>query len=363
MAKGKEATAVQNGYADKIRKFVEKEYGKGVLASTDELFANPKQIIPISPSLDLITNGGIPEGVFVTISGIYKGGKTVSALSFAATCQKPEYGSRFVYYFDVEGRLKEQQNLDGIKGLKHRCGTQWQRIGNSEDGKIILSQEDYLHQLEYIIKNHPSCVVIIDSISAFSPRKISEEGIETEMRSKQYQTLARLLDECGPIVPRKNQIIIGIAHVYQNTSGQKGRKWLDKASTRWHFQSDVKLRIQYHEDILKGQTPVGKRTFWDCEWSALGPPGLELPSVITYGIGLDWVAEVIEHSISIGAIQQPKKGWYLLPEVDPDKNWRKADIYTLINNDPSLYTSLRDKVFDALSWRPSAEVEEEEIES
>lgn len=358
MAKSKEAAPQHTGYAEKVKKFIEKEYGKGVLAGSEEFFAKSKQIIPVSPSIDLITNGGIPEGCFVTVSGIFKGGKTSLCLSFAAVCQRPEYGNRFIYYFDVEGRLKEKQNLDSIKGLKYRCGTQWQRIGNSEDGNIVLSQEDYLNQLEYIIKNHPGCVIIIDSISAFSPRKVSEDGIETQMRASHYQTLAKLLDECGPIVPRKNQIVIGVAHVYQNTSGY-GKKYLDKASSRWHFQSDVKLKIKHHEDLKKGNVPIGKKTTWECEWSALGPPNLTLDSYLTYGIGLDWVEEIIVHALSIGVIQQPKRGWYCLPQVDPNKNWRKSELYALINADDKLYNALRSEVFEALSWKPSAGGSEE----
>jgi RecA/RadA recombinase len=92
---------------------IKSDYGEDVIVTGDRVLEEEKIIIPISPKLDLITNGGMPEGCWVTLVGKPKSGKTSLALHIAANCQKPEYGEREVYYFDIEGRFKTM-NLRGV---------------------------------------------------------------------------------------------------------------------------------------------------------------------------------------------------------------------------------------------------------
>ncbi len=129
---------------------VVKNFGDDIILSGNAIVDKKNVIIPISPSLDIVLNGGIPEGSFVVLTGQPKCGKTTTSLDFAATAQKPEYkgalkDTREVYYLNIEGRLKKR-DLEGIPGLNL---DKFHVIG-SQQGKI-LHAEEYLQIGEKII--------------------------------------------------------------------------------------------------------------------------------------------------------------------------------------------------------------------
>jgi recombination protein RecA len=82
MTKKKEAVVKVSGAHDQI----EKEFGN-VLISGDVLKEYQGKIIPISLSLDLALNGGLPEGTVMTVSGVSGCGKTTLCLTIIANAQ------------------------------------------------------------------------------------------------------------------------------------------------------------------------------------------------------------------------------------------------------------------------------------
>ena len=82
-----------------IDKALEKEYGKSAFFTADTLLNVEDTVIPVSPALDLILSGGIPEGSFVLLTGPPKIGKTTMCLQFAANAQKEEFGNREIFEF------------------------------------------------------------------------------------------------------------------------------------------------------------------------------------------------------------------------------------------------------------------------
>jgi len=148
-----------------VKEDVTKTFGDDIILSGNTVVDRKSIIIPVSPSLDIVLNGGIPEGSFVVFTGQPKCGKTTTSLDFAAAAQRPEYqgdlkNPREVYYLNIEGRLKKR-DLEGIPGLDL---AKFHVIG-SQQGKI-LHAEEYLQIAEKIINEIPGSVVIIDSYSA-----------------------------------------------------------------------------------------------------------------------------------------------------------------------------------------------------
>jgi len=120
-----------------IKEKVIKDFGANIMLSASSVVDKESIVIPVSPAIDMILNGGVPEGSFVVLTGQPKCGKTTTSLDFAATAQKEEYGSRHVYYLNIEGRLKKR-DLEGIPSLNL---DKFDIIG-SQTGKI-LHAEDY----------------------------------------------------------------------------------------------------------------------------------------------------------------------------------------------------------------------------
>ncbi|NDG32998.1 hypothetical protein EB118_23395, partial [bacterium] len=85
-----------------------KNFGDDIILTGNAVVDRKVITIPVSPSLDIVLNGGIPEGSFVVLTGQPKCGKTTSSLDFCATAQRPEYAygsfkdGREVYYLNIE---------------------------------------------------------------------------------------------------------------------------------------------------------------------------------------------------------------------------------------------------------------------
>ena len=172
----------------KLKDDVQKQFGSEIILNGNAIVDKEPLIIPVSPSLDIVLNGGIPEGSFVVLTGQPKCGKTTTSLDFAATAQKQQYqgqskAPREVYYLNIEGRLKKR-DLEGIPGLDL---SRFHVIG-SQQGKI-LHAEEYLQIAERIINEIPGSVIIIDSYSALC----TEAEITSDMDKMQRADGAKLL--------------------------------------------------------------------------------------------------------------------------------------------------------------------------
>lgn len=285
-----------------------KKYGKGILVNGNSILEEDIKVIPLSPALNILTGGGIPEGSWVNLSSKPGVGKTTTALHFAATCQMPQYGERDVYYLDIEGRLKKR-NLRGIKGLRL---DKFFPVRSTEDK--ILSAQDFLSIGEDILKNNKKCVLIIDSYSSLCHEKELLEGVGTSTRGAGgYTLLAGFCRQMSQVVPVMKNIVVGIVQMMANVSGY-GAAMIEKGGNSIMYQSDVWLRAKAMKPWEAAGKPIGQIVTWQCVKAAGefgGIPGTEVDSYIRYGIGIDIMRELIGFACEIGLIDKPEKGaWY-----------------------------------------------------
>jgi recombination protein RecA len=294
-----------------LKEDVKKNFGSEVMQSATALMDRASVVIPLSPSLDMILSGGIPEGSFVVLTGQPKCGKTTTSLDFAATAQKDMYKGtlkkpRHVYYLNIEGRLKKR-DLEGIKGLDL---DRFDIIG-SQEGKI-LNAEEYLQIGERIIHEEPGCLLIIDSYSALC----TEAEITSEMNKMQRadgaKLLAKFCRKVSNVIPVNRNIVIGITHLMGNPTGY-GAEFKEKSGQAIAYQTDIKLRAKTFKPWTLGvdNTQIGQEVEWQVLCSALGPPGGTATSYIRYGLGIDKVTEIMMLAIDIGIINKGG-AWYSL---------------------------------------------------
>ena len=292
-----------------LKEDVKKNFGSEVIQSAAALIDRESIVIPLSPSLDMILSGGVPEGSFVVLTGQPKCGKTTTSLDFAATAQKETYQGnlkkpRHVYYLNIEGRLKKR-DLEGINGLDL---DRFDIIG-SQEGKI-LNAEEYLQIGERIINEEPGCVLIIDSYSALC----TEAEITSEMNKMQRadgaKLLAKFCRKVANVIPVNKNIVIGITHLMGNPTGY-GAEFKEKSGQAIAYQTDIKLRAKSFKPWTLGadNTQIGQEVEWQVICSALGPPGGVTTSYIRYGSGIDKVTEIMMLAIDIGIINKGG-AWY-----------------------------------------------------
>ena len=190
---------------------ITKDFGTNIILSGNAVIDKQCLTIPVSPAIDIILNGGIPEGSFVVLTGQPKCGKTTTSLDFAATAQREEYSSstgspRMVYYLNIEGRLKKR-DLEGIPSIN----LDRFHIVGSQTGKI-LHAEEYLQIGERIINEDPGCVLIIDSYSALCTEAEITSDMDKMQRADGAKLLAKFCRKVANVIPVNKNIVIGITH-------------------------------------------------------------------------------------------------------------------------------------------------------
>jgi len=334
-----------------LKEDVIKNFGNEIMLTASAVVDKKLITIPVSPSLDIILNGGVPEGSFMIFTGQPKCGKTTTSLDFAATAQKPEYAyqgfkeGREVYYLNVEGRLKKR-DLEGIPGLNL---DRFHVIG-SQQGKI-LHAEEYLQIGERIINEIPGCVLIIDSYSALCTETEITSDMNKMQRADGAKLLAKFCRKVANVIPVNRNIVIGITHLMGNP-GNGHVEWKEKSGQAIAYQTDIKLRAKFHTAWKTGSAEDGQQIGQEIQWqvicSALGAPGGTITSYIRYGQGIDKQMELLMLAVDIGIIQKGG-AWYTLTSVtDKPKFQGTEKLRQYIVDNPAVYDSLLAQVKETM---------------
>lgn len=324
-----------------LKEDVTKTFGDEVILSGNALMDKFLVNIPVSPSLDLVLNGGIPEGSFVVFTGQPKCGKTTTSLDFAATAQKPEYqgglkSPREVYYLNIEGRLKKR-DLEGIPSLD----LDRFHIVGSQQGKI-LHAEEYLQIAERVINEIPGSILIIDSYSALCTEAEITSDMDKMQRADGAKLLAKFCRKVANVIPVNKNIVIGITHLMGNPTGY-GAEFKEKSGQAIAYQTDIKIRAKTFKPWTVGNdaTQIGQEIDWQVICSALGPPGGVITSYIRYGQGIDRYTELINLASDVGVIHKGG-AWYTISKIDDEKvkfqGTEKLRQYLIEN--PEIYAKL-----------------------
>jgi len=319
---------------------ITKDFGANIILSGNSVIDKECLTIPVSPALDIILNGGIPEGSFVVLTGQPKCGKTTTSLDFASTAQQERYGCngkpRTVYYLNIEGRLKKR-DLEGIPGINL---DKFQIIG-SQTGKI-LHAEEYLQIAERIINEDPGSVLIIDSYSALCTEAEITSDMDKMQRADGAKLLAKFCRKVANVIPVNKNIVIGITHLMGNPTGY-GAEFKEKSGQAIAYQTDVKIRAKSFKPwvLSADNTQVGQEVEWQTLCSALGPPGGNITSYIRYGQGIDKYMELVNLGVDIGLINKGG-AWYTMDFLSDEKAKFQGTekVRQFLIDNPKIYDSL-----------------------
>lgn len=311
---------------------LEKDFGRGIFKTGNHIVDSKNVVIPVSPAIDIILGGGIPEGSFVIFTSKPKHGKSTTALDFAATAQQQQYSSsvcpqgREVYYFNIEGRLKPRD----VAGIQHLDRSKFFVI-SSEPGNILTGQK-YMQIGERLINEKPGCIFIFDSFSQLCTSGEMESELGSRYRADSPVLLAQFCRRISNVVPINKSIVIGITHLIANQGGMGMSPWVEASGQKIQYQVDVKLKATHYTDWKSGEKIIGQDVHWDCETSAIGPPGGKCTSKLRYGQGLDKVAELIDICCALGIISKAAKGgWYTMPDGKKLNGTEAAKEYIIEN--------------------------------
>lgn len=342
--------------SEQILKEITKDFGEDILVGAQSIVDKELDVIPFSPALDIALSGGIPTGSWVTVSGKPKTGKTSSCLCFAAKAQQ---AGMYVYYFDIEGRLKKK-NLVGTSGLDYSTSKMRvirSRPADEEKGTPakILTAQDHLSIAEKVLQTHPKCLLIMDSFSMLCDAKEMDGGVGTETRGGGAKLLAGFCRRMANVVPVQQSIVIGVLHIMANTSGY-GSPTMEKSGNAIQYQLDTKLKVKGSKPWEAGGKIIGQVVTWEVTESALGPPGRVIESYLRYGTGIDDLFEAFTLASEVGLIEK-SGAWYnlsFLGETVPEKQRRAQGTekaYQLLKDNQEWAENLRAKLNELLNVR------------
>ncbi len=322
---------------DKLRK----EYGDNIVSNANFILERPRQLIPISPAFNNIM-GGFYEGSFISLSGKSQCGKTSLALDFARKCQRPEYGERDIYYYDVESRLGHR-NLYGINPEKFFT------IG-SQPGQI-LTGEKFLQIAYELICDKVGAVHIIDSLGMMGT---SKELLANMDENAQLGDINRLINKfirkIASPMRVNNSIVIAVNHVYANMG--YGGSIKEKISSEVTYLAEYRFLWKHVEPwTTQGENSkqIGQIMHVDIIKSSTCMPNQKVSSYLRYEpIGIDDVMETMIYAVDIGLI---KKGgsWFTMlfennnPDEAPSIQGQESAYQYLVDN-PEKYQLLEGKI-------------------
>lgn len=339
--KEKEEIIVSDNIVDSVIKGITKTYGN-IFHSGEDIIAKDAKLISISPKIDNMIKGGIPEGVVVTLSGKEGSGKTTTALTAAVNAQKM---GKTVYFISVEGRLTKK-DLTGIKDLDldpHKFVI----IESSQER--ILTGNDFLDITMKIINQHKGAFIILDSISALCDEAEVTGGVNYQARGSSAKLASTFSRQTAQTIKVNKVVLILIAHL-QLKQGQVS--YLDeKIADTVKYLTSLQLRIKKFSPWLgagENSDPIGQTIEWEVKKNPLGPPGRKTESYLRYGVGIDRVTETISLGEEFGLIEK-SGSWYVVDFLDDKPKCQGMNkLVDFFNENTSHLATLEEKIKELL---------------
>lgn len=282
-----------------ITESIIKQFGN-IMMNANVLKDQAPQVIKTTPQMDLMLSGGVPEGSFVVVSGPPGLGKSAMSLHIAGNAQRvpSEWGDREVFYFDIEGRLKDR---DVYMNLNLDTSPEKFHLIRSTRDKIMMGEE-FVEIGEKLIKHKPGCVFIFDSFSALCTKARHEGNIGDRFRDDSPLLLSAFCKRISQIIPVNKSIVIGITHRIAN-QGPGMSQWTEASGQKIQYQADVKIKGLFDRGWNSGNEQIGQEVHWECEKSALGPPHRKAMCRLRYKHGFDQEAEIYDLATEFGVIR------------------------------------------------------------
>jgi len=325
-------------------------FAENVLVTGNHILQSNNIIIPVSPTVDSIFNGGIREGSFCILTGPPKCGKTTTVLHFVGNAQQKQYQCdlcddiRPVFYYDVEARLKKRD----IAAIHKICSEKFFVIKSSPGN--ILCGERFLEIANNLINRYPGAIHIIDSFSALVTDAEFTKSMDEMQRADGPKLLAKFCRKVANVLPVNKSILIGITHMMGNPTGY-GKATKEKSGFAVQYHVDFKLaakQIQAWKD--DDDQVIGQTVTWECESSSLGPPHRTGTSYLRYGSGIDEVYELITIAKDIGLIKLAG-AWYTLTYLQNTPKYQGIKkVVEYLQNNPTAYQQLQQAVGERMNY-------------
>ena len=244
--------------------------------------------------------GGIPRGFVAEFFGPYSGGKSSLGMKLSATVTK---GGGYVLWFDAEGSYVPE----------------WAARHGVDNGKVIIvdagrSGEFYLEQIESAATKGQVDLIVIDSVTAMTPKEVLETNLEKEARvGAAAKMMARAMPRIQTAAKKGNVAIVFINQIRQKVGVMYGNPETTPGGESLKFYASLRLRLSQvgsrkERGIMKGDEEVGIRTNVQVVKSRFGPPYKETIMPIYFSDAKPHPLDtIIDAALSVKAVASRSK--------------------------------------------------------
>ena len=318
---------------------IEKQFGKGsIMKLNSKEVQNVPSISTGSLSLDIALGiGGIGIGRLIEIYGPESSGKTTLTLQCIAEAQKDGGQCAFV---DAE------HALDPVYAEK---------LGVNLD-ELLVSQPDTGEQaleiVDMLVRSGAVNLIVVDSVAALTPKAEiegdmgdSHVGLQARLMSQALRKLTGQIHKTNCTVIFINQIRMKIGVMFGNPETTTGGNALK-------FYASQRLDIRRIGAVKEGDEVVGNETRVKVVKNKLAPPFKQAEFQITYGSGVNKMAELIDLGVQNKFVEKAG-AWY---SYNGDRIGQgKANVCKYLAENESIANELEGKLRDLLLPKKSTD--------
>lgn len=314
-----------------VSKKIEKLYANGAIVN---LGKNPRHVVQKTtnrPTIDYVTDGGLPQGRLVLIAGKPSSGKSSFAIQVAQeTAQK-------VLYLDTEATL----TTDYLESL------------GADPHKFSHAIPEHTEQLCDIIRREAQNfdVIIVDSIN----NSASEEQLQKTASEKTWANRANVLSTQLPIIISLcNQydttlIIISQLRDNMNKVNMYSPSTIIPGGNSLHHNSSLTIEMspatkkkgKEKDDLEIFETVTGRMIRIHCSKNKVGAPFRTVEVEFTYGEGFTVESDIASSALRLNILERAGswvkyKGKSIAQGID--------NIVPILKDNPELLEELRSEV-------------------
>jgi recombination protein RecA len=314
---------------------IEKQFGKGSIMKLGSREALDVPVIPTGClSLDIITGvGGFPRGRVIEVYGPESSGKTTIALHAIAEAQKL---GGYAAFIDAE------HALDPAYARK---------LGVNID-ELYIAQPDFGEQAleiaEILVRSGGVDIIVIDSVAALVPKAELDGDMGDSHMGLQARLMSQALRKLTAIVARSKTTFIFLNQMREKIGMFMGNPETTTGGKALKFYSSMRLEVRKILTLKSGTDIVGGRTRMKIVKNKVSPPFKVAEVDLLFGKGVSKEGDVVDLGVTHGIITKTGS-WYSYGEDKLGQG--KVAVTTLLEENPTLYDEIRNKILEAIGFK------------
>ena len=238
--------------------------------------------------------GGYPRGRIVEVYGAESSGKTTLTLHAIAECQRSGGVAAFI---DAEHALD----------LAYAS-----KVGINTD-ELLFSQPDYGEQaldiVEDIVRANLVDLIVVDSVSALTPKAEIEGNMEKNHVGLQARMMSQALRKLTAVVHKTNTCLMFINQTRTKVGVMYGDPTVTSGGNALKFYCTIRAAIYKQKIIKAGDVVVGNTVRVKVVKNKLAPPLKEAYVDIIFGQGIDYWGDLVDMAVAKEIIER-KGAWF-----------------------------------------------------